>query len=100
MTQRIKKRLLMRLSYFVDIAGRFGCSANQRIRSTLADGSYWIYTSLFNHADLQIQLHTPASVTAQDAPAAALHDSDASAYRTKPAKKTGRPGRKSKTATA
>jgi DNA modification methylase len=46
-------------------------------------------TSLFSHAELQIQLHTPAIVTPQDVPAPALHDSGP-AYRTKLAKKTSR----------
>lgn len=55
-------------------------------------------TSLFSHADLQIQLHAPASTVPQDVPARALHDS-APNYRTKPAKKTSRAARKAKTAT-
>jgi DNA modification methylase len=55
-------------------------------------------TSLFSHADLQIQLHASACATPQDVPAPALHDS-APDYRTKPAKKTGRSVRKARTAT-
>jgi DNA modification methylase len=52
-------------------------------------------TSLLSHAELQIQLHTPAIVTPQDVPANALHDSGPD-YRTKPAKKPIRPARKAK----
>jgi hypothetical protein len=55
-------------------------------------------TSLFSHAELQIQLHASASIIPQDLPAPALHDS-APDYRTKPAKKTSRSARKTKTAT-
>ena len=55
-------------------------------------------TSLFSHADFQIQLHTPASAIPQDLSAPALHDS-APDHRTKPAKKTSRSPKKAKTAT-
>jgi hypothetical protein len=55
-------------------------------------------TSLFSHAELQIQLHAPASAIPQDLPAPALHDS-APDYRTRPAKKTSPSARKAKTVT-
>jgi hypothetical protein len=55
-------------------------------------------TSLFSNADLQIQLHAPASAIPQDVPAPALHDS-APDYHTKPAKKTSRSAREAKTGT-
>jgi site-specific DNA-methyltransferase (adenine-specific) len=54
-------------------------------------------TSLFSHAELQIQLHAPALVTPQDVPAAALHDSDHT-YRIKSAAKQSRTTKKVKTA--
>ena len=56
-------------------------------------------TSLFSHAELQIQLHAPASAIPQDLPAPALHDS-APDYRTKPAKKARRAARKVRTEAA
>jgi len=43
-------------------------------------------TSLFSHADLQIQLHTPALAVPQEAPALALRE-PATGYRTKPIRK-------------
>jgi hypothetical protein len=54
-------------------------------------------TSLFSHADLQIQLHKPASAPHQDVPALALRES-APVYRAKPERKTTRPAKKGKTA--
>jgi hypothetical protein len=56
-------------------------------------------TSLFSHAELQIQLRAPASAAPQDVLAPALHDSGPN-YRTKQAKKPSRSVRKAKTATA
>jgi site-specific DNA-methyltransferase (adenine-specific) len=56
-------------------------------------------TSLFSHAELQIQLHTPALAAPQDVAAPALHDSGPG-YHPKPAKKTSRSARKTKIATA
>jgi len=50
-------------------------------------------TSLFSHAELQIQLHAPAIVVPQDAPAAALHDSGPS-YRTRSAARPSRTTKK------
>ena len=43
-------------------------------------------TSLFSHADLQIQLHTPAVAASHEAAALALHES-AAGYRTRPIRK-------------
>jgi DNA modification methylase len=55
-------------------------------------------TSLFSHAELQIQLHTPAVAAPQDVPVPALHDS-IPGYHPKPAKKVSRSARKTKTTT-
>jgi hypothetical protein len=57
-------------------------------------------TSLFSHADLQIQLHALATAIpqAQNVPAPALHDS-APDYHSKPPTKTSRSARKAKTTT-
>ena len=53
-------------------------------------------TSLFSHADLQIQLHTPALAAPQEVPVPALHE-PALGYRTSAARKPSPSARKGKT---
>jgi len=56
-------------------------------------------TSLFSHADLQIQLHPPALAAPQEAAALALHE-PALGYRTKPIRRRSPLAKKGKSTAA